>query len=537
MHPKQPDPSTHDEHQQPKRVTEQSPRSFQLCLILALLLGVLFRFINLDQKPYGNDEAATLLRLSGSRDKEVLDRFSDGHETSVVVLQQYQRLRPERGLMDTVYSLESEPQHVPAYFALARLWAQWFGTSATAIRSLPALMSLLLFPCLYWICRELFGSALTGWTAMALVAVSPLHVAYAQEARPYALFSVAIVLSSAVFLRAMRVHTTLSWGLYAATVAFGLYAYLLSGLVVIGHGIYVATLERFRVSKRLLAYVFASLLGLVAFAPWLLVVIRHRSAAEQTLAWQSGGTSLLSYVQSWAFDFGRVFFDLGEVSYTLDRLDLLYLIPLTVGLLSLPGYSLYFLCRYTPRRVWLFIVTLVGCTAFALVLTDLGFGRQMSVNSRYLMACYLGIQLAVSYFLAMQVSLSPIRLWRQRLGALTVLVLVLGGLVSCAVMSQADVWWTKLMSGAHNPSVARTINQARRPLVLSDDLVRLLSLSHLLEPKVTFRLSHQANPTITTTDRDVFVYAPSQALREALQDTHRVELVDRHGKLWRLLTP
>jgi uncharacterized membrane protein len=274
-------------------------------------------------------------------------------------------------------------------------------------------------------------------------------------------------------------------------------------------GEHVATLERFSVSKRLLAYVVSSLLSLVAFAPWLFFMIRNRSAAEQTF----------------------------EVSYTLDMIDLLYVIPLTVGLLFLSGYALYFLYRHTPRRMWLFIVTLVGCTAFALVLTDLVFGRQMSVNARYLMASYLGIQLAVSYFLAAQVSLGPIRPWRQRLGTLAVFALVLGGLASCAIMSRADVWWTKLMSGAHNPSVARTVNQAQRPLVLSDDLVRVLSLSHLLEPKVTLQLSHQANPTITTTDRDVFVYAPSHALREALQNTHRVELVDRHGKLWRLMTP
>jgi uncharacterized membrane protein len=537
MRSRRSDATTHDEHQQPRRVTEHAPRLFQLLIILALLLGVLFRFVNLGQKPYGNDEAATLLRLSGSSDKELLDRFSDGRETSVAVLQQYQRLRPDRGLMDTVYSLESEPQHVPAYFVLARLWAQWFGTSATALRSLPALISLLLFPCLYWICRELFDSALTGWTAMALVAVSPLHVAYAQDARPYALFTVAVVLSSAVLLRAMRVHSTLSWGLYAATVAFGLYTYLLSGLVVIGHGIYVAILERFRVSKRLLAYIVSSLLGLVAFVPWLFFMIRNSSAAERTLAWQSGGTSLLSYMQSWAFDFSRIFVDVGEVSYTLDARDFLYVIPLTVGLLILSGYALYFLYRHTPTRIWLFIVTLVGCTACALVLTDLGFGRQMSVNSRYLMASYLGIQLAVSYFLATQISLGPIRPWRQRLGMLTVFALVLGGLVSCTIMSRADVWWTKLMSGTHNPSVARTINQAQRPLVLSDDLVRVLSLSHLLEPKVRFQLSHQAEPTITTPGRDVYVYSPSQALKEALQNTHSAELVDRHGKLWRLITP
>jgi len=391
---------------------EYSIRFFQLFLILALLLGVLFRFVNLGRKPYGNDEAVTLLRLSGSTDKEVLDSCFDGRERSVEVLHQYQRLRPEKGLMDTVYSLESEPQHVPVYFILARLWAQWFGTAATAIRSLPALISLLLFPCIYWICRELFDSVLTGWIAMALIAVSSLHVAYAQEARPYSLFSVTILLSSATLLRAIRVQTKRSWGLYAATVALGLYSYLLSGLVFIGHGIYVALLGHSRWRKHFLPYVCSSLLGLLAFVPWLLFIIRNRSSAASTLTWQSGEKSLFSYVKAWVFDFSRIFVDFGEVSYSLDKRDFLYLIPLTVGLLILSGQSLSFICRHTPRRIWLFILTLVGVTACVLVLIDLGFGRHMSVNSQYLMTCYLGIQLAVSYLLATRVLLSTMGTWQ-----------------------------------------------------------------------------------------------------------------------------
>lgn len=45
---------------------------------------------------------------------------------------------------------------------------------------------------------------------MALIAVSPFHVLYAQEAREYSLWTVTILLSSAALLRAMRVKTKLS---------------------------------------------------------------------------------------------------------------------------------------------------------------------------------------------------------------------------------------------------------------------------------------------------------------------------------------
>jgi len=70
---------------------------------------------------------------------------------------------------------------------------QWFGSSVTVTRGLAALISLFVFPCIYWLCLKLFKS---GWMAMALVAVLPIHVVYAQEAREYSLWPAAILLSS-----------------------------------------------------------------------------------------------------------------------------------------------------------------------------------------------------------------------------------------------------------------------------------------------------------------------------------------------------
>jgi len=104
-------------------------------------------------------------------------------------------------------------------------------------------------------------------------------------------------------------------------------------------------------------------------------------------------------------------------------------------------------------------------------------------------------------------------------------------------MSRADVWWTKLLTGSHNPSVARIINQTHSPLVVSDsdNFGHILSLSHLLEPKVKLQLFHLTHPVVAITSRDVFLYSPAPAFKEALQTTYRVELVDRRGRLWRLI--
>jgi uncharacterized membrane protein len=151
-------------------------------------------------------------------------------------------------VVDTVKGLAlEEPQLAPLYFIATRFWVQLFGDSVAVTRSISAVFSLLALPCMYWLCLELFESSLTAWLAVSLLAVSPFQIVYAQEARPYSLFVLIILLSGAALLRGMRLKTNSSWAIYAATVALGFYSHLLFALVVLGHGIYVVNLGKFAV--------------------------------------------------------------------------------------------------------------------------------------------------------------------------------------------------------------------------------------------------------------------------------------------------
>ncbi|MEG3956640.1 hypothetical protein [Microcoleus sp. herbarium2] len=71
------------------------------------------------------------------------------------------------------------------------------------------------------------------------------------------------------------------------------------------------------------------------------------------------------------------------------------------------------------------------------------------------------------------------------------LVLLTGRVLSNAASSQAETWWTKEWGG-ENPAIARRIDRARKPLVVSHisevSLGNILSMSHLLEPKVRLQL-------------------------------------------------
>jgi len=143
----------------------------------------------------------------------------------------------------------------------------------------------------------------------AYLLISPFYVLYAQEAREYSLWTVTILLSSAALLQAMRLKTKVSWGIYAVTTALGLYSFLFSGFVVIGHGIYVYVSESFRLSKRFIAYLLSSVVGLLAFAPWILVVMTNISRIQGGMAWSSEKKSLSYLIMRWAANFSQIFID------------------------------------------------------------------------------------------------------------------------------------------------------------------------------------------------------------------------------------
>jgi uncharacterized membrane protein len=109
--------------------------------------------------------------------------------------------------LDTVKGLATEePQLSPLYFIFARFWVQSLSPQVAAVRSLSAWISLLVFPRVYWLCWELFRSASVGWMAVTILAVGPFHALYGQEARPYMMFAVLVLLSDAILLRAIALQ-------------------------------------------------------------------------------------------------------------------------------------------------------------------------------------------------------------------------------------------------------------------------------------------------------------------------------------------
>lgn len=515
-------------------------------ILILLVMGVFFRVVNLDRKIAWGDEYLTSIRIYDYyTDTEIQHKIFNGKVITIKELHQTQRVNPRTNVIDvTKNKLIKSAEHPPLYYIMARLWAEWFGSSVAVLRSLAALISLFAFPCIYWLCWELFGSSLAAWLGVAIIAISPIHVLYAQEAREYSLWTVAILLSSAALLRALRVHTTLGWATYAGSLALGFYAHLFFILVAVAQGIYVVITEGIRLSKNLAAYLLASMAGIFAFFPWIFwaIINRFDHLENQRKGWSEPSRSWFTLFKRWVGNFSRIFIDFGLDSNTQLK-DIIWLIPIIFVLLILAGYAIYFLCRQTQKRVWLFVLLLIGFPILPLVLHDvlvvleLTSGKFFSAHSRYIFPFYLGIQIGVVYLLSRKIT-SPMPIRQQKLWQLVLLVLVSSSILSCQLSFQSQVWWSKGEAN-HLSKIATIVNQASQPLLISDaGLFRVLSLSYLLEPKVRLQLlSGNNQPEVPNNFRNLFLFSPSKKLRKALEQEYKSKsLYKTELQLWQLET-
>ena len=527
-----------------------APSWLRFLIIFLLTMGILFRFFNLDGKVYSYDETYTSLRISGYRITEVKQQIFNNSVITGESFTLFQGANQQKSLNDAIMTLAKEdPYHSPLYYIIARLWMEIFGNSVTAIRSLSAYISLLVFPCVYWLCRELFNVPLSvPGVAIALMAISPIQLVYAQEAQEYILWLVTILLSSASLLRAMRLESQdkdelakeqkqpdlfAIWSIYAVTLAISLYTCIWSAFVALAHGIYVMIAAKFKLTETVRTYLLVSLVGFLAFMPWITIVMgdffKFLLSADKTKI-QSSLMPIFPFLQ---MQLSRIFFDIDlSPANPLNSL-------ITPIFLIIVGYSICFLCLTTNYKVWFFLITFIIVPALPLILSTAG-SIQLSTEP-YFMPSYLGIQVTVAYLLATQIYNGSVS--RRSIWQIIMALVIVCGLISCRVSSQAETWWNKGVSYG-NPQVARIINQTSSPLLVSDALGNnygnIFSLSYLLETKVRFLLvNNQKIPIIPDGFANVFLLNPSDTWRETIEKKYnlKTDIVysDQYYSVWKLV--
>ena len=493
-------------------------------IITLLVLGIFFRVTNLENKIFWVDEVATSVRVSGYTIHEVSNDLARQDIVARNRILQYQQLNYDRDFGDVFDALQQSPEHAPLYFLIARFWSQLWGSSVAAIRSLSVVFSLLILPCLYWLCWELFGQSNVSWLGVMLMTVSPFYVAYAQEARPYSLWTIAILVMGASFMRAIKTNSYQSWLVYSLSLVFNFYTSLFSIFIAISQGIYLLLIEYKFKYKLLKNYLLAMLFSLVAFSPWILTIVQNLSLMHENTSWMRSTLNIANIIAVWIGSILLIFGDLpiapdaepikialiliftlilltgvfllyscwhklskqtqslitctGVLSFcsiipiflwsknylpSYFYLDYITAIGAIVALfiLILFAYSLYFLIINTPRYQWLFIISLMVAIPLPLVVADIINQGQSSATPRYLIPLQLGIQLAAAYTLAINLKNSYTKSIKiQGFWQIIIVGFFTLGVFSCTRNLSLSPMYQKGRN-INNPAIAQIINQSR----------------------------------------------------------------------------
>ena len=524
-------------------VNTKNSRWLMSLLAIGILLGIGFRFFELDRKLYWHDEAYTSIRAAGFTRQEIDDKLFQNRIVPAPELQKYQWIKPGSTEADTIRSLALEdPQHPPLYFLMARWWMQQFGSSLTASRSLPAILSLLSLPLMYALAQELFASNFAALLATAFFSLSPFDILFAQTARQYSLLTATVIGSSWLLLRAVRLRALPNWVCYSLAIALGFYTHPFFSLTLIGHGVFIIAYWLFIKKNKLRGHVtnsqffLAVTAALILYIPWIYVLATNLGRASATTDWTRVSPGWLYLVKLWTLSFTALFFDL---DFGFNNIWT-YLLRLPFLLLILA--AIYKICRRTSSSTWLFILTSIFVPFLLLALPDIILGGKRSAVSRYLISCFPGVQLAVAYLLACYLKTQQ-RFWQ------VILALVFtASIASCTVSAFSDTWWSKDLS-YFNAEVAKIINKEaianrsiKDTIVISDrgndftNMGDLLSLSYLLDKDVRLILMSQS-PEIEMLNKysAPLVFRPSEKLRSALkQNQRRLEPILEYARLFRV---
>ncbi|MGB1249803.1 MAG: glycosyltransferase family 39 protein [Candidatus Promineifilaceae bacterium] len=226
-------------------------------MLLIVLGGFVLRVYGIDTMSFWSDEVLTPLRSALSV-REIL--------SNQVVIQ----------------GIVSQDTHPPLYFLIIHLTRRLLGTSDLAYRFVAVVFGTLTIPVIGHFGRNLFNPHV-GLIAAILMAINPLHIWYAQEARMYTLLVLCMLLASLMLWHAWEEHTITRlprWvAAYTLFAGLAIYTHYTAAFLILAQGVVWLWILWSRQLWKLVAGILAS--GVVASLPLIPIVIPRLLAGEE----------------------------------------------------------------------------------------------------------------------------------------------------------------------------------------------------------------------------------------------------------------
>jgi uncharacterized membrane protein len=367
-------------------------------LAIALLVGILLRFWNLDLKPLWLDETITLLFSLGHRYEDI------PHETLLPLADLLAALKWQPQSCGAIaQSISTESTHPPLFFCGMHQWMGMLKDSGFSlrwqVRSLPALFGVVEIAAMYRLNQVAFSHRAGMWAA-GLMAVSPFAVYLSQEARHYTLPMLIITLSMIPLVQIVQRIASkqsphpLRWIAWAVLSSLGFYVHYFCMLAFAAQVLTLLGLIAHLQQWRQLPWAGAaiSLVGL-SLVPWLPFFLSHAQRSETTwLQFEGGG------ILDWLGPIARL------LAGGIMTVAILPVEEQPLGITVANGLILLAIAAYLSRILWKRLPLLLhqqqthsgtvvlGCVLLAILgeylLLVYGFQKDLTLAPRYAFVFY-----------------------------------------------------------------------------------------------------------------------------------------------------
>jgi uncharacterized membrane protein len=273
----------------------------------------------------------------------------------------------------------------------------------------------------------------------------------------------------------------------------------------------------------MISHFLAGLISLVLFAPWIWVMIKYKDTIYESNAW-SGINSISSesiiehwglYIQYWGLHISRGFVDV-FINFWDIRYPKYYIFPIVYTLLL--TYATYFLIKTTESKIWLLLVFLLLVPVLYLIISDIISGGVRSQISRYFVPWYVAMPIIIAYLFACLITqkINHGLVVKQRLWQGVFIGIISLSILSCAIISQSNYWWHQTFLAMNVFRIGEVINQATKPLVISDlyatNFADTIALSYRVNQQTKFLLVLTPDlPEIPQGFSNIYLFNPSDS--------------------------
>jgi 4-amino-4-deoxy-L-arabinose transferase-like glycosyltransferase len=209
-------------------------------LLLIIFIGIFLRLYNLGKQSLWLDEAYSVT-MAGDLNKLWFEQIMD-----------------------------SNP---PLYYSLLHFWIHICGKTEFAIRLLSLIFGIFLIPLIFFVGDSIFDKN-TGIYAALLVAISPIHIYYSQEARMYSIMPFLSLFSFFLLYLGIIKRRNIYWIAYAITTIFCLYTHNY-GIFLLVSEIWFFIFYRTKKKDIMLEFMLSQICILIAYLPRLPVLFKQ----------------------------------------------------------------------------------------------------------------------------------------------------------------------------------------------------------------------------------------------------------------------